>query len=58
MSTPEELSLDGPRPRAPNPRGGPGSQIRWFLLLWLLGVLAAGCAAAVVKLLMRGAVAL
>lgn len=48
----------GGGPLAPHPRSRPGAQLGWFLLLWLLGVLAAGCAAGVVKLLMRGAVAL
>jgi hypothetical protein len=35
-----------------------GSQIRWFVVLWFLGVLAATCTVWMVKLLMRGAVAL
>jgi hypothetical protein len=39
-----------------NEIGSTGSRLRWFVLLWLLGVVLVGLVASVVKVLMLGAV--
>lgn len=58
MPDTEQLQRDSAELGELGQQSNVGAKIRWFVALWLLGVLTAMCAAEAVKLLMRGAVAI